>query len=152
MFALLIVFVSCSRRHRTAVVTTSVLCIIALAGGYLGLAYLPKIGAENTEKAAPYLAVYDLLYNDPQSPPIVVYEAEPELAAAIQFLAPETRVSVLEEGERVPDSCLLIARSGVTVPFEGGSYDNVGRTDTYSVYAFGETARDFIRYNSVARE
>ena len=150
LFAVLIVFVSCSRKHRAALVSTAVFGVIVLAAGYFGIDYLPSVGQMSSEKNEPYRAVFDLLYNDPQSPPIIVYEAEPELAAAIQFLAPDTKVSVLKKGERVPESCLLIAVNGVQVPFEGGSYDNVGRTNTYSVYAFGESARDFIRYSSAS--
>ncbi|MGN0669404.1 MAG: hypothetical protein ACI4JZ_02530 [Oscillospiraceae bacterium] len=45
---------------------------------------------------------------------------------------------------------MLVVKSGVKAPFEGGSYDIVGKTDVYTVYAYGETARDFIRYSSAS--
>ncbi len=154
LFALLIVFISCSRKHRTELVSASVFAVTVLAAGYFGAVYLPAESEQNAALNEPFLQVFEFLYNDPQSPPIIVYEDEKTtydevtLAAKIQFLAPETRVSVLEEGEKIPGSCLLITKNGTQVPFEGGSYDNVGKTDLYSVYAFGESARDFIRYSA----
>ncbi|MCM1167488.1 MAG: hypothetical protein NC401_15900 [Ruminococcus sp.] len=148
VLALMIVFASCSRKHRTALVSLSILFMIVYTSAYSGLLYLPDLGAENAEKAEPYVEVSRLLYNNPQSPPIVVFESEPDLAATLQFLAPDTRVTMLKKGGRVPESCLLIAENGVEAPFEGGSYDMVGRTGSYSVYAYGESARDFMRYSS----
>lgn len=148
VLALMIVFAACSRKHRTPLVSLLILFMIAYTSAYSGLLYLPGLGAENAEKAEPYVEVSRLLYNNPQSPPIVVFETEPDLAATLQFLAPNTKVTMLKRGGRVPESCLLIAENGVEAPFEGGSYDMVGRTGSYSVYAYGESARDFMRYIS----
>ncbi len=148
VLALMIVFASCSRKHRTALVSLSILFMIVYTSAYSGLLYLPDVGAENAEKAEPYVEVSRLLYNTPQSPPIIVYETEPDLAATLQFLAPDTKVTMLKRGGRVPESCLLIAENGVEAPFGGGSYDMVGRTGSYSVYAYGESARDFMRFSS----
>lgn len=148
VMAIMIVFASCSRKHRTALTMLSILFMIVYTSAYSGLLYLPDLGAENAEKAEPYVEVSRLLYNTPQSPPIVVFETEPDLAATLQFLAPDTKVTMLKRSGRVPESCLLIAENGVEAPFEGGSYDLVGRTGSYSVYAYGESARDFMRYSS----
>lgn len=148
VLALLIVFASCSRKHRTGLVSLSILFMIAYTSAYSGLIYLPSVGAANSEKTEPYAEVSRLLYNTSQSPPIITFETDPSLAATLQFLAPNTRVTMLSKGGRVPDSCLLIAENGVEAPFEGGSYDMVGRTSAYTVYAYGESARDFMRYSS----
>lgn len=148
VLALLIVFASCSRKHRTGLVSLSILFMIAYTSAYSGLIYLPAVGAANSEKTEPYAEVSRLLYNTSQSPPIITFETDPSLAATLQFLAPDTRVTMLSKGGRVPDSCLLIAENGVEAPFEGGSYDMVGRTSAYTVYAYGESARDFMRYSS----
>lgn len=149
LLALIIVFTSCSRKHRTVLISLTMLAVMTWTAGYSGIITLPRSSAESAEAAEPYKDVFRLLYNDPQSPPIIAYETEPRLAAALQFLAPDTRVSVMRrDGGRVPESCLLIAENGVEAPFEGGSYDMVGRTNKYTVYAYGESARDFIRYSS----
>lgn len=148
VLALLIVFASCSRRHRTGLVSLSILFMIAYTSAYSGLIYLPAVGKENSEKTEPYTEVSKLLYNTSQSPPIVVFETDPNCASTLQFLAPDTRVTMLNKNGRVPESCLLIAENGVEPPFEGGSYDMVGRTSAYTVYAYGESARDFMRYSS----
>ena len=148
VIALLIVFASCSRKHRKSMASGALLCLLAYTTAHISFVYLPKIGSNSSEKTEPYVKVCKFLYNDGQSPQIVVYECEPELAATVQFINNETKVVMLESGKPVPDTCLLIAANGVEAPFDGGSYDVVGRTEEYTVYAYGETARDFIRYNS----
>lgn len=150
IFALLFVFVSCTRRHRARLAATSIFTMFVLSAAYLSIAYIPSAGIENSQKNAAYTEVFALLYNTPQSPPIIVYEAEEELAATIQFLAQDTPVGIMKSGEKIPESCLLITKSGAQLPRDAGSYDNVGKTNNYTVYAFGETARNFIRYNSQA--
>lgn len=150
LYALIIMFISCTRRHRTSLITGTIFCVVVSTTIYTSVFYLPRIGAENSEKMSPYIQVAGLLYNDSQSPPIVTYETDPQLAATIQFLAPDTHVSMLGQDDTVPESCLLIAESGVKPPFNGGSYDTVGKTSDFTVYAYGETARDFISYSSAS--
>lgn len=148
LYALIMVFISCTRGKRTTLVTGTVFCVLMAATAYASTVYIPRICGENSESLTAAKNVMELLYNDSQSPPIIVYETEQEVAAAIQFLAPDTRVYILNNGDRVPESCLLIAENNVRVPFEGGSYDMVGGTDEFTVYAYGDSARDFIRYSS----
>lgn len=145
-YAVIIVFVSCSRKHRSVLVSTSVFSVVMLETVILGGIFIPALGKQNVEYTAPYCEVFPLLYNNPQSPPIVVYDAEIELAGTIQFLAPDTPVSLLGKDEKIPDSCLLVTKNGAQIPKAAGSYDTMAKTDKYTVYAFGETARDFIRY------
>lgn len=148
LYALIIVFISCTRRNRATFVTGTVFCILMAATIYASTVYIPSVGRENSESLTPAKDVMELLYNDSQSPPIIVYEIDPQIAATLQFLAPDTRVMMLGSGGKVSESCLLIAENNVRAPFEGGSYDVVGRTDEFTVYAYGDSARDFIRYSS----
>lgn len=148
MFALMFVFAACSRRHRTILVTLSSFLIFVTSAAYLNGYLLQQDGRRNSDELEPYRAVVDMLYNDPLSPPIIVYETDPRLASTIQFLAPNVRVRLMTRGEKPPESCLLIAENGVRISLEGGSYDNVGKTELYTIYAFGESARDFIHYSS----
>lgn len=149
LYALIIVFASCTRKHRTTVITGTVFCVMMAATIYTAIVFLPNVFIRNYEEKAPARELLGLVYNDAQSPPILFYEAEPETAATLQFLAPETRVRLLNNGETVSDSCLLIAKTGAAPPFDGGSYDIVGRTGEYTVYAFGDIARDFIRFSAL---
>lgn len=149
LYALIIVFASCMRRHRTAAVTGTMFCVMMAATIYTAFVFLPGVFIRNAEDRTPVRELMSLVYNDSQSPPIVVYNAEPEIAATLQFLAPETRVRLLGSDGSVAESCLLIANNGVQPPFDGGSYDIVGRTSEFTVYAFGDIARDFIRYSSL---
>lgn len=151
-YALLFVFISCTRKHRARLAATSIFAVFVASATYFSVAYIPSAGKENAQKNAAYTEVFALLYNTPQSPPIIIYEAEDELASTIQFLAQETSVGIVKSGEKIPQSCLLITKSDVQLPRDAGSYDNVGKTSSYTVYAFGETARNFIRYNSQAEQ
>ena len=148
LYALIMVFISCTRGKRTTLVTGTVFCVLMAATAYASTVYIPNVCVENSESLTSSKNVMELLFNDSQSPPIVVYETEEQVAATLQFLAPDTRVIMLERGGKVPEACLLIAENGVHAPFEGGSYDVVGSTDTFTVYAYGDSARDFIRYSS----
>lgn len=146
LYAIIIVFVSCSRKHRHALVSTSIFSVIMLTTAVLGGIFIPALGQRNVESTKPYCDVFPLLCNSPQSPPIVVFDAEPELAGTLQFLAPDTPVSLLARGDAIPEICLLVTKNGNQISNAPGSYDSMGKTDTYTVYAFGETARDYIRY------
>ena len=150
LYALIIVFISCTRKNRATFVTGTVFCVLMAATVYASTVYIPGVCGENSESLTPAKKVMELLYNDPQSPPIIVYETEPKFAATLQFLAPDTRVIMLESGGKVSEACLLIAANDAHAPFEGGSYDVVGRTDGFTVYAYGDSARDFIRYSSAS--
>lgn len=148
LYALMIVFVSCTRKHKTSLVTSMMLCVLVAATVYSSVIYLPRLCMQNSEELTQCKEVMRLLYNDSQSPPIIVYETEPKVAGTLQFLAPDTRVSILNKDGQITESCLLVAKNDAKVPFSGGSYDVVGRTDELTIYAYGETARDFIRYSS----
>lgn len=153
VFSLLIVITACSRKRFMKLITIGMYGILIYNTAYVGLRYLPETAVIAAEKTASYKSVSDLLYNNAQSPVIVVaYDSERsrELAGVIQFLNFNTKVSIMKEGDRVPESCLLVAENGVTAPFDGISYDVVGKTNDYTLYAYGESARDFIRYSSTA--
>lgn len=152
-FAILTVFTSCSRKRSTNFITVLMYGIMIYSTCYAGFFYLPETAQAAAEKTAPYKSVSELLYNNAQSPAIIVaYDSKEtrELAGMLQFINFNTKVSIMKYGDRVPESCLLVAPNGVTAPFDGGSYDVVGKTAEYTVYAYGESARDFIKYNSSA--
>ena len=150
VFVLLIVFTSCARKYITRFVSITMLGILIYNTAYAAFMYLPRTAEHFAEEREPYKKVGELLYNDSQSPPIIVYETDKELGAALQFLKLEASVKVIKKSDKVPESCLLVVKSGVKAPFEGGSYDIVGKTDAYTVYAYGESARDFIRYSAAS--
>lgn len=150
VFVLLIVFTSCAKKYITRFVSVTMLGILVYNTVYAAFYYLPNTAQYLSDKTEPYKKAAELLYNDSQSPPIIVYEAEPELAATLQFLKLEASVRIMDKNGKVPESCLLITKNSVKAPFEGGSYDIVGKTDMYTVYAYGESARDFIRYSSAS--
>ena len=146
LFALMTVVTACSRKNAVKAISVMMCGVFIYTTAFAAAVYLPMRAEENAEKSAPAVAVSDKLYNDPQSPLIVVYQGSSRLAGLIQFLNPEIKVTIIRKAQNVPESCLLIAENGVQAPFEGGSYDVVAKTDDYTIYAYGEAARDFIRY------
>ena len=150
LFALMAVFAACSRRHRTQIISGFICCISAYAFAFGAFVYLPQRAEANKEYISAAQDISALIYNDKQSPRIVFYKTDSRTAGLVQFLDPLTQVVITSDPKSVPESCLLVAESGTEAPFEGGSYDVVGRTDDYTVYAYGESARDFIRYRSTA--
>ena len=152
-FALMIVITTCSGKRLMRLVAVLMYEILIYNTIYVGFYYLPETARIAKEKNASYVSVSELLYNNAQSPPIIVaYDDKKtrELAGMLQFLNFNTKVSIMKPGDKVPESCLLVAESGITAPFDGGSYDVVGKAGGYTVYAYGETARDFIRYSSIS--
>ena len=147
-FALLMVFTSCAKNHGRPLISASLFITSIYATAVTGIIFIPRVGKENLDGAKDYINAAELLYNDAQSPPIIVYDAEPRLAAAAQFLNPETKVNIAGEDDKFPEACLIIAENGVSPLPEGGFYDAVGKTDKYTIYAFGDGARDFYRYIS----
>lgn len=150
VFVLLIVFTSCAKKYITRFVSITMLGILIYNTAYAAFYYLPRTAESLLAERESYKKVGELLYNSSQSPPIIVYETDKELAAELQFQKLETSVKIIKKTDKVPESCLLVVKSGVKVPFEGGSYDIAGKTDAYTVYAYGESARDFIRYSSAS--
>lgn len=150
VFVLLIVMSSCTRKYLVRFISAVMMAILVYNTSYSAFYYLPETAEKFISESEPYKQAAEYFYDSPQSPPIIAYRTDPELAVTLQFLKLNTSVTIMEEDGKVPDSCLLIAENGVKVPFEGGSYDIVGKTDSYSVYAYGESARDFIRYSSAS--
>ncbi len=153
VFSLLIVFTACTKKRFMKFMTAAMYALLIYSTAYVGFQYLPETARATAEYTASYRAVSELLYNDEQSPQIIVaYDSSRsrELAGMIQFMNFNTSVYVMKNGDKVPESCLLVAENGITPPFDGGSYDVVTKTGEYTVYAYGESARDFIRYSSVA--
>ena len=148
VFAILMVFTSCAKHHGKSLISASMLVIAVYSTVYTGAVYIPRVGRENLENIEDYLKIADYLYNDPQSPQIVVYNTDMELAAVAQFLNPDTKVCAMPADSKFPEACLILAENGVTLPIEGGFYDSVGKTDKFTLYTFGEAARDFYRYSS----
>ena len=150
IYAFMAVFIACTRRHRTQILSGMICCVFMYTTAFGAFVYLPQRAEMNKENIAPAEEISSLIYNDTQSPKIVFYQTETRIAGLVQFLDPLTQIVIINDPREVPESCLLVAESGTEAPFEGGSYDVVGRTDNYTIYAYGESARDFMRYKSSA--
>lgn len=146
VFALMIVLISCSKRHNTQ--TISLLLCGAFIGTtiFAGGAYLPMRAEDNAAKIAPAQELSEFLYNDVQSPVIAAYNIQSRTAALLQFLNPDATVLIVKDKKNIPDNSIVITETERGVPFVAGSYDIIGRTEKYTLYAYGEGARDYIKF------
>jgi hypothetical protein len=146
----MIVFTSCSKRYYTQLLSAVVCGTAIYTTVFCGVSYLPMRAEANAEKTAPAVAVSELLYNDVQSPKIVVYKTASRTAAIIQFLNPDTQVEIIRKERNIPDNCILVAESDEKLSLTTDDYDLVGQADGYTVYAIGEGAKDFVKYKRAA--
>lgn len=148
VFALMIVLICCTKHYYTHVISTLTCAAFVYTTVFTGSVYLPMRAEENADKTAPAEAICEYLYNDEQSPVIVAYLIPSRTAALVQFMNPETRVEIVRDKTKLPETCILIAENTRSVPFEVDSYDVIGHAEGYTIYAYGESARDFIKYKA----
>lgn len=150
VFALFVVFAASTRRFRTQLASVAMCGIFIYTTVYTGTAYLPMRAEENLAKTAPIKEISELVYNDTQSPPIVVYKSVSRTAALLQFLNPDTTVLKINKMNRLPESGIIIIENGNEIPLRPDEYDVMGRTDDHTVLAYGEAARDYIKYRGAS--
>lgn len=150
VLALIAVFTACTRKHRNALVSGSFCCLFIYTTLFAGLVYLPDRAETNIKKTEPARLVSSLLYDESSSPMIVCYKLNSRNAGLIQFLNLDTKVTIIRKGKNIPDNCIIIADEEEQLPLEPDTYDHIGTEGGLSVYAHGETARDFIKYKRSA--
>ena len=144
------VFTLCTRKHNKELVSALCCCLFLYTTVFAGTVYLPARAEENLEKTEPARLISELLYNESASPVIVAYNIGSRNAGLIQFLNLNTRVAIIRRAKNIPDNCIIIADEEETLPLEPGSFDYIGTDGGLSVYAKGETARDYMRYKRSA--
>ena len=113
---------------------------------FAGFVYLPMRAEDNLAKTTPAKAVSELIYNDRQSPQIVVYKTNVRIASLVQFLNLNTQVAIVNKVDKIPDSCIIITKESTALPLQAQEYDKIGSAEGFTVYAYGEAAREFMKY------
>lgn len=145
-FSLMIVLISSTRHHRVGAISFVICGAFLYSSLFAANVYLPDITEENADKIHPAQSISALIYDDPQSPDVVAYYIPQRTAALVQFLNPSARVCNITEKRDIPENCILITEVTRSMPFEKGTYDVVGIAEGYAVYAYGNAARDFVRF------
>lgn len=146
VFSLMIVLISSSRHHSVGAISVVLCCAFLYSSLFAARVYLPDITDENAEKIAPAQSISELIYDDVRSPEVIAYYIPQRTAALVQFLNPSVQVCTITDKRDIPENCILITEVTRSVPFEKGAYDVVGISEGYAVYAYGNAARDFIRF------
>lgn len=144
------VFTLCTRKHGKELISGLCCCLFLYTTVFAGAVYLPARAEDNLVKTEPARLVSELLYNESASPVIVAYNVGTRNAGLIQFLNLNTRVAIIRKAKNLPDNCIIIADEEEQLPLEPFSYDYIGTEGGLSVYAKGETARDYMRYKRSA--
>jgi len=152
VFVLYGLFVSCSKRGYAGFISAAALCAVTYTTIFTGFVYLPMRAEENLSKTAPAREISAMLYNDPQSPPIVFYKATTSRTPGLtQFLNPDTEVLLIRKEVNIPENCLLVYNAS-RPKLKQGSFEVLGEAEGYTICAVGEGARDYIRYKRAAAE
>lgn len=148
--ALMAVFIGCTRKSRNVFISTAMCAVFTYSTLFAGLVYLPNRAETNTRRTAPARAVSELLYDESSSPLIVGYKLTSRNAGLIQFLNLKTRVTIIRRAKNIPENCIIVADEEEQLPLAADSYDYIGTEGGLSVYAYGETARDYMKYKRSA--
>ncbi len=148
IFALMIVFAACTRRFKQQLAAIASCCIFVYTTVFAGVGYLPMRAEQNKQYTTPAKEVSELLYNDTLSPQIVAYGLSSRTAGLIQFLNPNTNVVRVSRKEALPETGIAIFENGSEIPFYPEQYDELGSTEEYTVLAYGQGARDYIKYKA----
>ena len=150
VLALFAVFILCTRKRSRELMSGLCCCLFVYTTVFAGTVYLPARAEENLAKTEPARLVSELLYNETASPVIVAYNIGSRNAGLVQFLNLNTRVAIIRKAKNIPENCIIIADEEEQLPLEPGSFDYIGTEGGLSVYAKGETARDYMRYKHSA--
>ncbi|MGN1339994.1 MAG: hypothetical protein ACI4WS_06845 [Oscillospiraceae bacterium] len=150
VLALMAVFTACTRKSRTALVSGLFGCLFMYSTIFAGTVYLPQRAEENLVKTEPAKQVSTLLYNEEASPTIVAFGIGSRSSGLIQFLNLNTNVAIIRKEKNIPENCIIIADEEKQLTLDPDSYDYIGTEGGLSVYAYGETARDYMKYKRSA--
>ncbi len=150
VLALAAVFTVCTRKSRKALISGLYCCLFLYTTAFAGTVYLPQRAEENLAKTEPARQVSALLYNDAASPTIVAFDIGSRSAGLVQFLNLNTKVSIIRKSKNIPENCIIIADEEKQLELAPGSFDYIGTEGGLSVYAYGETARDYMKYKRSA--
>ena len=150
VLALIAVFTACTRKSRTALISGALCCLFLYTTVFAGTVYLPERAEENLKKTEPARLVSTLLYNEEASPTIVAFDIGSRNAGLIQFLNLNTKVAIIRKQKNIPENCIIIANEEKLLTLDPASLDYIGTEGGLSVYAYGETARDYMKYKRSA--
>lgn len=150
VLAFIAVFASCAKKCGKGLISGTLCCLCVYTTLFTGIVYLPDRAAENLVKTEPARMVSTLLYNDSASPLVVCFKLNTRNSGLIQFLNPRTHVTIIRKDRNIPDNCILIADEETILPLSPDDFDYIGTEGGLSVYAHGETARDYMKYKQSA--
>lgn len=150
VLALIAVFVSCAKKGGKGFISAMMCALFTYTTLFAGFVYLPDRAEDNLKKTEPARMVSSLLYNEDASPLIVCYKLKSRNAGLIQFLNPQTHVTIIRRDRNIPDNCIIVADEETLLPLDITDYDYIGTEGGLSVYAHGETARDYMKYKQSA--
>lgn len=145
LFALMVVFCSCSNKHYVQMTSVLLCGLFVYTTVFAGAEYLPMRAENNEKHIVPAREISQIIYNDPQSPPIAAYGLSSRMSSLVQFMNPDATVSITKRVKDIPENCLLITTLNEKIKLTTGA-EIIGTTSNYIVYAVGDSARDYIRY------
>ncbi|MBE6902464.1 MAG: hypothetical protein E7478_08305 [Ruminococcaceae bacterium] len=150
VFAAFVVCLCCTRRFKTQLISGITCAIFTYTTLFAAFEYLPMRAEENAEKIAPSQAICEYLYNDSLSPDIISFNTGSRTAALVQFLNPKATVRYIKKTENLPSTGIIIIKNGEHIPFTPDVYDVIGVTEEHTILAYGDAARDYMKYKNTS--
>lgn len=149
VLAMLTVAATCTRRFKTQFAAGIISAVFMYTTLFAGGVYLPVRKAQSAGSIRSAIAVSNLIYNDKQSPDVVTVGVSTRIASLVQFINQDISVNI-NGNSILPENCVVIAANRVDLPYSEERYDIIGSTGEYTVYAFGEQAKDYYKYRHSA--
>ena len=146
MFSAMIICVACTRRFKMQLASGLICGVFIYTTGFAAFNYLPMRASDNAEKIAPAKAISEMLFNEAVSPRIVAYKTGTRTAGLLQFLNPNAKVSLINSATRLPETGIIIIENGTDIPLSPQNYDLMGKTENHTVLAYGDGAREYVKY------
>ncbi len=150
LMAVFIVIVSCAKKLKKAVISGALVAISCYSALFGLLYYLPLSVEQSKAKNAEYLQLSEYIYNSVEAPSVTAYRCGRNCVMMMQYLNQNITVNISDSPQSITDDTYIIIPADVPVRFDG-QQDKViqlGETENYKVYAYGERAKAYVQAQS----
>lgn len=153
VMALFIVVISCTKKHRSLLLSALMLGITVYSAAFIQAEYLPMCAVESGSKNSAVADISEDVYNQTGAPPVTAYKLSRHETLMLQFLNKNVAVRITYDIESIPENCFLAVKAGEDVSALANSrrpFLLVGENDELKLYAYGERAVAYMRSQNIS--
>lgn len=152
VLAVFVVVISCSKKHRSAILSVIISGLTVYSLLFISGTYLPMCREESVEKNAAVEDISESVYNQSGAPPLTLYNLSRHDALMLRFLNSQVNVRITYDIETIPENCFVAVKSSEDVSALLNSrtpFLLVDENDKLKLYAYGERAVAYMRSQNV---